>query len=80
MKVMIQVVENLLPEHYFTNNLMALSVDLAVFRELLRVHLPRLWAHVTKLQGELSSLTRWDHITKLQGELTSLNNKVGSHH
>ena len=50
LKVMIQVVENLLPEHYFNNNLVALSVDLAVFRELLRVHVPRLWAHITKLQ------------------------------
>ncbi|XP_063686361.1 uncharacterized protein LOC134820067 [Bolinopsis microptera] len=54
LKVMIQVVENLLPEHYFNNNLVALSVDLAVFRELLRVHVPRLWAHITKLQGPVS--------------------------
>ena len=48
---MIHVVEYLLPEHYFNNNLIALSVDLAVFRELLRHRLPRLWNHITKLQG-----------------------------
>ena len=57
---MIQVVENLLPEHYFNNNLVALSVDLAVFRELLRVHVPRLWAHITKLQGPVSKDAKSD--------------------
>ena len=60
LKVMIQVVENLLPEHYFNNNLVALSVDLAVFRELLRVHVPRLWAHITKLQGPVSKDAKSD--------------------
>ena len=54
-QVMIHVVENLLPEHYFNNNLIALSVDLAVFRELLRLHLPKLWSHISKLQGPVST-------------------------
>ncbi len=39
---MILMVEGVLPECYFTNNLRGLSVDMAVFRDLLKLRLPRL--------------------------------------
>ena len=41
-QVMILMVEGVLPECYFTNNLRGLSVDMAVFRDLLKLRLPRL--------------------------------------
>ncbi|EDL24414.1 mCG10118, isoform CRA_b [Mus musculus] len=39
-----------LPESYFVNNLRALSVDMAVFRDLLRLKLPELSQHLDTLQ------------------------------
>ncbi|KAM8800386.1 TBC1 domain family member 30 isoform 2-T2 [Rhynchonycteris naso] len=39
-----------LPEGYFVNNLRALSVDMAVFRDLLRLNLPELSQHLDTLQ------------------------------
>ena len=48
---MILMVEGILPECYFTNNLRGLSVDMAVFRELLKTRLPRLSKHLDELQG-----------------------------
>jgi TBC1 domain family member 30 len=51
-KVMILLIEGVLPESYFANNLRGLSVDMAVFRELLRMRLPRLSNHLDALQTE----------------------------
>jgi TBC1 domain family member 30 len=51
-KVMILLIEGVLPESYFANNLRGLSVDMAVFRELLRMRLPRLSNHLDMLQTE----------------------------
>lgn len=51
-KVMILLIEGVLPEGYFANNLRGLSVDMAVFRELLRMRLPRLSNHLEALQTE----------------------------
>ncbi|XP_051911866.1 TBC1 domain family member 30 isoform X4 [Hippocampus zosterae] len=50
LKVMIYLIDKVLPESYFANNLRALSVDMAVFRDLLRVKLPRLSRHLHRLQ------------------------------
>ncbi|KAJ3612180.1 hypothetical protein NHX12_020457, partial [Muraenolepis orangiensis] len=50
LKVMIFLIDKVLPENYFANNLQALSVDMAVFRDLLRVKLPRLSQHLHHLQ------------------------------
>ncbi|XP_077399534.1 TBC1 domain family member 30 isoform X2 [Vanacampus margaritifer] len=50
LKVMIYLIDKVLPESYFANNLRALSVDMAVFRDLLRVKLPRLSQHLHHLQ------------------------------
>lgn len=47
---MIYLIEAVLPEGYFANNLRGLSVDMAVFRDLLRLRLPRLSNHLEKLQ------------------------------
>ncbi|CAL8242286.1 unnamed protein product [Merluccius merluccius] len=50
LKVMIYLIDKVLPENYFANNLQALSVDMAVFRDLLRLKLPRLSQHLHHLQ------------------------------
>ncbi|KAL4625016.1 TBC1 domain family member 30-like [Arapaima gigas] len=50
LKVMIYLIDKVLPDSYFANNLRALSVDMAVFRELLRLKLPELSQHLHYLQ------------------------------
>ena len=47
---MIYMVEGILPEYYFNNNMRGLSVDMAVFRDLLKIRLPRLSKHLDNLQ------------------------------
>lgn len=47
---MIYLIDKVLPESYFANNLRALSVDMAVFRDLLRLKLPELSQHLHHLQ------------------------------
>ncbi|GIY19559.1 TBC1 domain family member 30 [Caerostris darwini] len=49
--VMIFLIEEVLPESYFANHLRGLSVDMAVFRDLLRLRLSSLSAHLDKLQS-----------------------------
>ncbi|PSN45914.1 hypothetical protein C0J52_24204 [Blattella germanica] len=51
-KVMIYLIEGVLPESYFANNLRGLSVDMAVFRDLLRLRLPTLSRHLDHLQHD----------------------------
>uniref|UniRef100_A0A4W3I4W1 TBC1 domain family member 30 n=2 Tax=Callorhinchus milii TaxID=7868 RepID=A0A4W3I4W1_CALMI len=50
LKVMIYLIDKVLPESYFANNLRALSVDMAVFRDLLHIKLPELSQHLGNLQ------------------------------
>ncbi|XP_011828297.1 PREDICTED: TBC1 domain family member 30 isoform X2 [Mandrillus leucophaeus] len=50
LKIMIYLIDKVLPESYFVNNLRALSVDMAVFRDLLRMKLPELSQHLDTLQ------------------------------
>ncbi|KAF7246461.1 TBC1 domain family member 30 [Varanus komodoensis] len=50
LKIMIYLIDKVLPDSYFVNNLRALSVDMAVFRELLRMKLPELSQHLDTLQ------------------------------
>lgn len=52
LKVMIYLIEHVLPESYFTNNLRGLSVDMVVFRDLMHVKLPELAGHLYRLQQE----------------------------
>lgn len=49
-QVMIYLIDKVLPDSYFANNLRALSVDMAVFRDLLRIKLPELSQHLHHLQ------------------------------
>ncbi|XP_073977008.1 TBC1 domain family member 30-like isoform X2 [Rhodnius prolixus] len=51
-KVMIYLIEGVLPESYFANNLRGLSVDMAVFRDLLKLKLPDLSRHLDHLQQD----------------------------
>lgn len=50
LKIMIYLIDKVLPESYFANNLRALSVDMAVFRDLLRIKLPELSLYLDDLQ------------------------------
>ncbi|XP_078532374.1 TBC1 domain family member 30 isoform X2 [Lissotriton helveticus] len=50
LKIMIYLIDKVLPNGYFVNNLRALSVDMAVFRDLLRMKLPELSQHLDTLQ------------------------------
>ncbi|KAF8782408.1 TBC1 domain family member 30 like protein [Argiope bruennichi] len=50
--VMIFLIEEVLPESYFANHLRGLSVDMAVFRDLLRLRLSSLSAHLDRLQSK----------------------------
>ncbi|RVE47094.1 hypothetical protein evm_008278 [Chilo suppressalis] len=50
LKVMIYLVEAVLPEGYFADDLRGLSADMAAFRDLLRLRLPRLAHHMDHLQ------------------------------
>ncbi|XP_028897487.2 titin homolog isoform X4 [Zeugodacus cucurbitae] len=51
MKVMIYLVEGILPPGYFHGSMGGLQADMAVFRELMQTKLPRLAKHLQKLQG-----------------------------
>ena len=48
---MIYIIDHVLPESYYMNNLRALSVDMAVFRDLLRITFPKLSRHLDVLQN-----------------------------
>lgn len=47
---MIYLVEAVLPEGYFADDLRGLSADMAAFRDLLRLRLPKLANHMDYLQ------------------------------
>lgn len=47
---MIYLVEAVLPEGYFADDLRGLSADMAAFRDLLRLRLPKLAHHMDYLQ------------------------------
>ncbi|EUB64793.1 TBC1 domain-containing protein [Echinococcus granulosus] len=52
LKVMIFLIDYVLPESYFARNLQALSVDVAVFGDLLALRQPMLASHLQKLQRD----------------------------
>ncbi|XP_055848738.1 microtubule-associated protein futsch isoform X3 [Episyrphus balteatus] len=54
-KVMIYLVEGILPSGYFSGSLGGLQADMAVFRELMTSKLPRLAKHLQKLQGPVEN-------------------------
>ncbi|KFD63688.1 hypothetical protein M514_06598 [Trichuris suis] len=50
LKVMIMLVEQVLPRGYFDQTLRALSVDMTVLKDLMALRLPSLYAHLQMLQ------------------------------
>ena len=54
---MTHLVDGVLPENYFANNLQGLSVDMAVFRDLMKVRLPQLSKHLDGLQKEANKVS-----------------------
>lgn len=54
-KVMIYLVESVLPEGYFCGSMIGLQADMAVFRDLMQCKLPQLAAHLQKLQGPIEN-------------------------
>lgn len=51
LKVMIYLIEGVLPKGYFSGSMGGLQADMAVFREILSTRLPKLSKHLQKLQG-----------------------------
>lgn len=51
LKVMIYLVEGVLPKGYFSGSLGGLQADMAVFREIMSTRLPKLSKHLQRLQG-----------------------------
>ncbi|XP_048467814.1 TBC1 domain family member 30-like [Rhincodon typus] len=49
LKVLVYLLDRVLPDNYFANNLSALTVDIAVFHDLLRIKLPELSQHLDRL-------------------------------
>lgn len=72
LKVMIFLVEGILPPGYFSGSLGGLQVDMAVFRDLLGGRLPRLARHLQKLQGPLGE----GNFTQIFDTILSISNKI----
>lgn len=53
LKVMIYLIEGVLPKGYFSGSMGGLQADMAVFREILSTRLPKLSKHLQKLQGTI---------------------------
>ncbi|EDV25328.1 uncharacterized protein TRIADDRAFT_24440, partial [Trichoplax adhaerens] len=70
LKVMIYLIDYVLPKNYFANNLRALSVDMAVFRDLLREEEPDLCQHLDKLQAEAAEEAGSDYEPPLTNVFT----------
>ena len=59
-QVMVFLIDFIIPDNYFAQNLYALSADMVVVRELVKLYLPRLSAHVEQLrQMETGSRTSY---------------------
>jgi TBC1 domain family member 30 len=54
---MIYLIDHVLPEGYFTNSMHSLAIDMAVFRELLKTKLPKLFQHLNDLQFNSTATT-----------------------
>ncbi|GCB67119.1 hypothetical protein scyTo_0007995, partial [Scyliorhinus torazame] len=49
LKVLVYLLDKVLPANYFANNLSALTVDVAIFHDLLKIKLPELSQHLDRL-------------------------------
>ena len=50
LQVMVFLIDFTIPENYFAQNLYALSADMTVVKELMKLHLPNLHAHMERLR------------------------------
>lgn len=57
LKVMIYLIEGVLPKGYFNGSMGGLQADMAVFREILSTRLPKLSKHLQRLQGTTGEST-----------------------
>lgn len=57
LKVMIYLIEGVLPKGYFSGSMGGLQADMAVFREILSTRLPKLSKHLQRLQGTTGEST-----------------------
>ena len=64
LKVMIFMIEGILPENYFSSNLRGLSVDMVVFRDLMKLRLPKLSKHLDDLQNDANDGCSRKHYRK----------------
>lgn len=55
--VLTSLIENILPQHYYDQSLLASRADQQVLREYVAEILPKLWAHLVELEIELDTLT-----------------------
>lgn len=69
-KVMIYLIEGVLPEGYFADNLRGLSVDMAVFRDLLRSRMPKLSKHLEILQSDAKDKATGNRETRRNPDAT----------
>jgi hypothetical protein len=70
---MIYLIDHVLPEGYFTNSMHSLAIDMAVFRELLKTKLPKLYQHLNDLQFNSQASTFPLSKTKVFGSKTTTN-------
>lgn len=66
LKVMIYLIEGVLPKGYFSGSLGGLQADMAVFREILATKLPKLSKHLRKLQGTIADSNEFNPINNYQ--------------
>lgn len=71
-QIMLYLVDHILPESYFSQNLQALSVDMAVFRDLMRLYLPDLAEHLEKLQRKAAAGPDGNPLTGYEPPLTNV--------
>ncbi len=72
LKVMVHLIDYVLPENYFAQNLYALSVDMATFRELLKHILPELSQHIESLQKEASGTIKKAYSSESPPDIQSI--------
>lgn len=53
LKCMIYLIDHILPDGYFTNSMHTLAIDMAIFRELLNIKLPKLYDHLNRYDNHI---------------------------
>ena len=69
---MIYLIDYLLPENYFSQNLHALSADMAAFRKVILHYLPELSAHMEELRKDSSGPVKKSYSSENPPDLQSI--------